>query len=56
MADLAQQFGDTTIDEPVSETILRDLRLVGRRLLMVVIPSISSVSPPPFVSFLLVLP
>lgn len=28
MADLAQQFGETTIDEPVSETILRDLRLV----------------------------
>lgn len=41
MTDLAQQFGSTTIDEPVSETILRDLRLVGRRLLMVVIPSIS---------------
>lgn len=41
MPDLAQQFGDTTIDEPVSETILRDLRLVGRRLLMVVMPAIS---------------
>lgn len=41
MGDLAQQFGENTIDEPVSETILRDLRLVGRRLLMVVVPSIS---------------
>lgn len=29
MADLAQQFGENTIDEPISETILRDLRLVS---------------------------
>lgn len=28
MPDLAQQFGENTIDEPISETILRDLRLV----------------------------
>lgn len=28
MADLAQQFRENTINEPVSETILRDLRLV----------------------------
>ncbi|CAN8062836.1 unnamed protein product [Agarophyton chilense] len=42
MTDLSQQFGENTIEEPVSETILRDLRLVGRRLLMVMIPSISS--------------
>lgn len=28
MADLGQQFGENTIDEPVSETVFRDLRLV----------------------------
>jgi hypothetical protein len=28
MADLAQQFGENTLDEPVSETIMRDVRLV----------------------------
>jgi hypothetical protein len=28
MATLAQQFGENTLDEPVSETIMRDVRLV----------------------------
>lgn len=28
MVDLAQEFGENTINEPVSETIFRDLRLV----------------------------
>lgn len=28
MADLAQQFGENTLDEPVAETIMRDVRLV----------------------------
>lgn len=28
MADLSQQFGVNTIDEPVSATIMRDVRLV----------------------------
>lgn len=34
MVDLAEQFGENTIDEPVSETILRDLRLVSRSVAM----------------------
>lgn len=38
MADIAQQFGENTLDEPVSETILRDVRLVR------VISSISTIS------------
>lgn len=46
MADLAQQFGENTLDEPVSETILRDVRLVARRLALVVMPGISSVRRP----------
>lgn len=28
MADLSRQFGENTLDEPVSETIMRDVRLV----------------------------
>lgn len=32
MATLEAQFGENTIDEPVSETILRDLRLVRLKL------------------------
>jgi hypothetical protein len=78
MTTLAQQFGENTLDEPVSETIMRDVRLVrsiesqsdcqtcyrgvsrfvrwltisifdcfkqvARRLALVVMPGISSVS------------
>ncbi len=29
MDDLSQQFGENTINEPVSETIMRDVRLVS---------------------------
>ncbi|OSX80996.1 hypothetical protein BU14_0027s0023 [Porphyra umbilicalis] len=32
----------STIDEPVSETILRDVRLVGRRLSLVMLPGVSA--------------
>lgn len=34
MGDLAQQFDSNTIDEPVIETILRDVRLVRFHLIM----------------------
>lgn len=33
---------NSTIDEPVSETILRDVRLVGRRLSLVMLPGVSA--------------
>lgn len=34
MADLSQAFGENTLNEPVSETIMRDVRLVSDVMLL----------------------